>query len=308
MFNQPKKGANFDKANEHDYYFNSYSSHHIHEEMLKDTSRTLAYQRAIEGNPEDFKDKIVLDIGCGTGILSIFAARAGAKHVYAVDNAEIALFAREIVKENGLSDKITVLKGKIEEIDFPFGEGGVDIIISEWMGYFLLYESMLDCVLWARDKYLNKKTGKILPDRAQVFVAAIEDSEYMGDKVNFWKNVYGVNMSIMSKGVFTDPMVDTVPSNNVMSDSCCVLDINLVTMKQKEVEFSNFYSLKMNYTDKVHALVTWFDTSFSDLKNPVVLTTSPMKKYTHWKQSVFYLERPLNVRKGDVLYGSIACR
>ena len=173
----------------------------------------------------------MLDIGCGTGILSIFAARAGAKHVYAVDNAEIALFAREIVKENGLSDKITVLKGKIEEIDFPFGEGGVDIIISEWMGYFLLYESMLDCVLWARDKYLNKKTGKILPDRAQVFVAAIEDSEYMGDKVNFWKNVYGVNMSIMSKGVFTDPMVDTVPSNNVMSDSCCVLDINLVTMK-----------------------------------------------------------------------------
>jgi len=307
-FNKPKQGANFDKAKEHDYYYGSYSSHHIHEEMLKDTSRTLAYQKAIEGNPMDFKDKIVLDIGCGTGILSIFAARAGAKHVYAVDNAEIALFAREIVKDNGLTDKITVFKGKIEEIDFPFGEGGVDIIISEWMGYFLLYESMLDCVLWARDKYLNKKTGKILPDRAQVYVAAIEDSEYMGDKTQFWKNVYGVNMSVMSKGVFTDPMVDTVPSNNVMSDSCCVLDINLVTMNQKEVEFSNFFNLKMHYTDKVHALVTWFDTSFSDLTNPVVLTTSPMKKYTHWKQSVFYLERPLNVRKGDVLYGSLACR
>ncbi len=69
----------------------------IHEEMLKDTSRTLTYQRGIEGKPMDFKDKIVLDIGCGTGILSIFAARAGAKHVYAIDNAEIALFAQEIV-------------------------------------------------------------------------------------------------------------------------------------------------------------------------------------------------------------------
>jgi len=113
----------------------------------------------------DFKDKIVLDIGCGTGILSMFAARAGAKHVYSVDNAEIALHAREIVKQNGLSDKITVYKGKMEEIDFPFGEGEVDIIVSEWMGYYLLYESMLDCVLWARDKYLNKKTGKMLPDR-----------------------------------------------------------------------------------------------------------------------------------------------
>lgn len=102
LYNKPKvKGPNFDDAKKHDYYYNSYSSHHIHEEMLKDQQRTLAYQRAIEGNPEDFKDKIVLDIGCGTGILSIFAARAGAKHVYAVDNAEVALFAREIVKQNG---------------------------------------------------------------------------------------------------------------------------------------------------------------------------------------------------------------
>ena len=66
--------------------------------MLKDKVRTLAYQRAIENNPYDFKDKIVLDIGAGTGILSIFAARSGAKHVYAVENAEIAYFAQEIIK------------------------------------------------------------------------------------------------------------------------------------------------------------------------------------------------------------------
>ena len=89
-------------------------------------------------------------------------------------------------------------KGKIEEIDFPFAEGGVDIIISEWMGYFLLYESMLDCVLWARDKYLNKQTGKMLPDRAQLYVAAIEDSEYTNEKKTFWNDVYGFDMSIMS--------------------------------------------------------------------------------------------------------------
>ena len=107
--------------------------------MLKDTTRTRAYQRAIEENPNDFKDKIVLDIGCGTGILSIFAARAGAKHVYAIENAEIALYAEEIIKRNGLSDKITVIKGKMEEVTLPVKN--VDIIISEWMGYFLLYES-----------------------------------------------------------------------------------------------------------------------------------------------------------------------
>lgn len=292
-YNKPKHKANFDGASKHDYYFNSYSSHHIHEEMLKDQHRTLTYQNAIENNPQDFKDKIVLDIGCGTGILSIFAARAGAKHVYAIDAAEIALFAREIVKDNGLSDKITVFHGKIEELDLPFKDGEVDIIISEWMGYFLLYESMLDCVLWARDKFLNKKTGKMLPDRALMYVAAIEDSVYMGEKTDFWQNVYGVNMSIMTKGIFKDPVVDTVPPDNLMSDSCCILDLDLVKMKKSDVEFANHYSLTMQYSDKVHAIVSWFDTVFGNLQNPAVLTTSPLRKYTHWKQSVLYIDRPL---------------
>ena len=132
----------FGNRNKHDYYYGSYSSFHIHEEMLKDTVRTRTYQRAIMDNPNDFKDKIVLDIGAGTGILSIFAARAGAKHVYAIEFAEIAIFAQEIVRKNGLQDKITVIKGKMEEVELPVPQ--VDIIISEWMGYFLLYESMLD--------------------------------------------------------------------------------------------------------------------------------------------------------------------
>ena len=92
----------FGNRNKHDYYYGSYSSFHIHEEMLKDTVRTRTYQRAIMDNPNDFKDKIVLDIGAGTGILSIFAARAGAKHVYAIEFAEIAIFAKEIIRKNGL--------------------------------------------------------------------------------------------------------------------------------------------------------------------------------------------------------------
>ena len=104
---------------DHDYYFGSYSNYYIHEEMLKDTVRTRAYQRAIMENPSVFKDKIVMDIGSGTGILSIFAAKGGAKHVYAIENAEIALFSRKIIESNGLSKTITVIKGKMEEIELP---------------------------------------------------------------------------------------------------------------------------------------------------------------------------------------------
>jgi hypothetical protein len=109
-----------------------------------------------------------------------FAAKAGAKHVIGVDMSTIIFKAREIVKVNGLSDKITLIQGKMEEIEMPYPK--VDIIISEWMGYFLLYESMLDTVLYARDRYLNKD-GLIFPDKATIFVAGIEDGDYKEEKI-----------------------------------------------------------------------------------------------------------------------------
>jgi protein arginine N-methyltransferase 1 len=71
----------------------------------------------------------------------------------------------------------------MEDIKLPVSQ--VDIIISEWMGYFLLYEGMLGTVLAARDKYLVKG-GKILPDVAKIYIAAIEDSNYNKDKIGFW--------------------------------------------------------------------------------------------------------------------------
>ena len=148
-----------------DYYADSYSHFGIHgshpicfmkinalEEMLKDAVRTLSYRNAIYQNQHLFANKIVLDVGCGTGILSMFCVKAGAKHVIGVDMSNIIEQARKIVDVNGMSDKITLLKGKMEEVTLPFPK--VDIIVSEWMGYFLLYESMLDTVLWARDHYL----------------------------------------------------------------------------------------------------------------------------------------------------------
>lgn len=109
-----------------------------------------------------------------------FAAKAGAKHVIGVDMSTIIEKAKEIVHVNGLSDKITLLQGKMEEVVLPFPK--VDIIISEWMGYFLLYESMLDTVLYARDQYLVKD-GLIFPDKATIYLAGIEDGDYKEEKI-----------------------------------------------------------------------------------------------------------------------------
>jgi len=153
--------------------------------MLKDEVRTRSYRDAIYQNKHIFKDKIVLDVGCGTGILSMFAAKAGAKHVIGVDMSSIIQKAKQIVERNGLTSKVTLLQGKMEEVELPqhvMPDGKVDIIISEWMGYFLLYESMLDTVLYARDKYLRPQ-GKIFPDKATIYMAGIEDGEFKEDKI-----------------------------------------------------------------------------------------------------------------------------
>ena len=69
-------------------------------------------------------------------------------------------------------------------------------------------------------------------------------------------------MSIMTNGIFKDPIIDIVPQNNIISDSCCILDLDLVKMNKKDVEFSNFYELKMDYNDQAYALVFWFDVIF----------------------------------------------
>jgi type I protein arginine methyltransferase len=157
-----------------DYYFNSYAHFGIHEEMLKDEVRTRSYMRAICDNPHIFAGKTVMDVGCGTGILSIFAAKAGATKVYAVECSKIVDQARKIIEVNGFSNVIEVVEGKVEELDLDVE---VDIIISEWMGYFLFYESMLDTVLFARDKWL-KKGGLLFPDKASLYLCGIEDAQY----------------------------------------------------------------------------------------------------------------------------------
>ena len=128
--------------------------------MLQDQPRTNAYKAAFEAlKEEDIRGKVVLDVGAGTGILSLFAAKCGARKVYAVEASNIAAHTQQLVEENGFQDVIQVVQSKVEDAVI---EEKVDIIVSEWMGFYLLHESMLKSVLAARDKWL-KPEGIMLP-------------------------------------------------------------------------------------------------------------------------------------------------
>ncbi len=129
-------------------YFKSYEDIDVHELMLKDVPRNKRYREAIESI--DLKDKVVLDIGCGPScFLALLAARAGAKKVYAVEASAMAMFATNVVQDNGFEDVIQVIHEDIEKVNL---EEKVDVIVSEWMGFYLLHESMLNSVLVAREK------------------------------------------------------------------------------------------------------------------------------------------------------------
>jgi len=286
-----------------DYYWNSYAHFGIHEEMLKDQVRTTSYKKAIMGNPHLFRDKIVLDVGCGTGILSMFAAKAGAKKVYGIDCSAIIEQAREIIHDNGFDDVIELIRGKVEEVELPVPQ--VDVIVSEWMGYFLFYETMLSTVIFARDKWL-KPNGIILPDKAHLYLTAIEDGEYKDEKINFWENVYGFDMSCIRRLAYQEPLIDVVEPQAVVTNTAKVVTVDIYTVTNHDLTFKVPFKLQAKRNDFVHALISYFDIEFNKCHKPIKFSTGPDMPYTHWKQCVFYLEDTISICRGEWINGTLS--
>eukprot|EP01111_Echinosteliopsis_oligospora_P015426 TRINITY_DN6108_c0_g1_i1.p1 TRINITY_DN6108_c0_g1~~TRINITY_DN6108_c0_g1_i1.p1 ORF type:complete len:603 (+),score=183.95 TRINITY_DN6108_c0_g1_i1:130-1938(+) len=295
-------------------YFSGYGHFGIHEAMLKDVVRTDSYRDAMYLNKHMFKDQVVLDIGCGTSILSMFAAKSGAKKVIGIDRSNIIFKAQKIVSNNNLSDTVTLLRGEVEKVTLPVEK--VDIIISEWMGYFLLFESMLDTVLYARDKWLNPG-GIVQPSHLQMLISAASMEDYFVERVDYWRNVYGFDMDCMKEGVLREAQVDIVENKEIISAPCQLQAFDVMKMKKEDQEFTAPFELVIERDDvSCHALVSYFDTDFkwgsfngATTSTDITFSTGPHAKDTHWKQTVFVLEEPAEgLKKGDKIKGSLICR
>jgi len=253
----------------------------------------------------------------------MFAARAGAAKVLSVDNSDIIEKARKNIEENGLQDVITLYRGRIEEIRLPCK---VDIIISEWMGYFLLYEAMLDSVLVARDRFLAPG-GILAPSQTRILFTASSDESFLEDHYHYWNDVYGFKMSTMREGVLQEAIVDFVSPDTIVTDTVMIKDLCHQTITVVDLDFVTPFELEMQRDDQVCAFVGYFDTWFTREGQAVPLdvgiTKEELKKHglngfttgpvptsaeeTHWKQTMFVLQRPIELKKGDKVKGTFFC-
>lgn len=94
-------------------------------------------------------------------------------------------------------------------------------------------------------------------------------------------------MSCMRSFALTDPVVDKVDFNCVMSEPCRVFTIDLNTARKEDFNFVSAYKVTVSRQNYVHALCVWFDAIFSACHTPITLSTSPKEHYTHWKQVIF---------------------
>ncbi|OQV05795.1 hypothetical protein CLAIMM_10467 [Cladophialophora immunda] len=303
-------------------YFQSYSYNAIHESMIKDRIRTDAYRDFIYDHKHLFKDKVVLDVGCGTGILSMFCAKAGARLVIAVDNSGIIDKARENVFSNGLQEVVKCVRGKIEEVTLPVPK--VDVIVSEWMGYCLLYESMLDSVIYARDKYLAED-GLMVPSHATLRIAPLADSDLKASHIDFWRDVYGFDMTAMLEKAHEEALIRVVDEKKLAGASVAFLELDLHRTKVDDLTFTNPFSTTWQ-NDGVKTLegfVIWFDIFFNTSRSQgipagmtaaeakkktgvVTFSTGPHSEATHWQQGVFLIKDPVGqFGPGDSLAGEV---
>jgi len=318
------KISNKSKPDNDTYYFSSYSNTSIHETMLRDTVRTAGYESAILSNSDTlFRNKIVLDIGCGTGVLSMFCAKAGAKKVIAVDNSDILVQAKENVKLNGFDDVIICVRGKIETLiqtnGLPLEKGEtVDVLVSEWMGYALFFETMLPSVMVARDAIMTPRTGTMYPNIAKVFLEGTNDKE----RLAYWDNVHGLNMAPMKDRMISEltqeAWVEIVDDDCIVTNRDETIAFDLNTCKDEDLDFEAPFELTLrnditataaDNVVEVHQLVVSFDIDFAvQNTTKVSFSTGCQSTPTHWKQAVLWFDvihncPVLNRQKGDVMRG-----
>jgi len=266
--------------------------------MIRDRVRTEAFRRAIDSvvRPGD----IVLDVGAGSGILSMFAARAGAARVYAVEQTTVAVLARQLAAANGFDDVVTVIQDDILDIEPP---ERVDVIVSEWLGGFGIDEGMLAPVIAARDRWL-KPRGTMIPRTVTAWTALVHD-RYLDDMVKFLRGgPYGLSFDELAEKTVNEVLYSGTFRHLGAADRrsepspLWTTESDLIPLEQALGPHQAETFLRVHTHGTANALGLWFS---AELAPGVSLSVGPGDRPTHWGMTTAPLSSPVELSPGMVV-------
>jgi SAM-dependent methyltransferase len=279
--------------------FASVVAHHL---MLRDTLRVQAYERAISRHARGCS---VVEIGCGSGILSIFAARAGARRVVAIEESGIASLAAEMFRANGCDGvvELRLANSRDVELDEP-----ADLLVHEILGIDPFFENLLPCMRDARERLL-RPGGRFLPCRLQVEIVGLEIDErrpaQLVAETRQLAALYGVDLGPLAR-LLADLDARQLPRNmdydptdfrhRPLSRELTIFDIDFGAGTLEDAGDAREVRLPIREAGVLGGVSVSFR---AHLDEEIQLTNSPFAPPTHWGRDVRGLSRRVPVAPGD---------
>lgn len=271
----------------------NYSDIRSHEWMLKDSVRCEAFRKAIAETVTP--GCAVLDVGAGSGILSVFAAQAGAGVVYAVERTGIAELAERIAADNGFGDRIRVLREDMEAVELP---GKVDVVVSEWLGGYALDENLMPIVTLARERWL-KPGGRMVPRAVRSWIAPAYDTLLQQD-IDFWRSEpYGLDLGAIgeARARQADNGRHDLKREQILCAPQAMWEVDTRTCSVEDA--NRPFEARLEFTGdgdgQFNTLTAWFDARLSE---HVRLCNGPDAPDTHWGRSIFPVGRVVDLPAG----------
>jgi type I protein arginine methyltransferase len=220
--------------------------------MIADETRINAYARALQAVVRP--DSVVVDIGAGTGILSLLACRYGARKVFAVEPSDVIAVAREIACANGLDDRIEFIQAMSADVTLP---ERADIIVSDLHGVLPFFKQHLTSIIDARKRLLSPG-GTLIPARECLWGAFVEAPRLYDGLVEPWSEVRsGFDMNAARRIVTSTWEKAAVDQDQLISEPCCWGTIDYATVQSPDVFGTVTGRARRNGV--AHGLVLWFD-------------------------------------------------
>ena len=262
----------------------------IHGYMLADEVRNVALAKAIKCSvsPGD----VVVDVGGGTGLLSVLAAKAGASRVYCIEASTLSALAKLVVKDNDLDCRVKVIANLAQATELP---ERCDLVVSETLGFLAFDEGFRSTMTYARDHFL-KTNGRLLPQSIALKAAAVEKSESLP---NVWSTpgVDEVNLCRVVRTFSMIPRRSHVDISLEITEAKTLVDLHCKSMvSHGALEFLCY--LRCRRSCDLGGLIIWFE---AELFDGVRLSSRSPNPNNHWGQAFLAVPDIESVSAGDVL-------